>query len=655
MKFLLAIGATGLAVTPTQKVIQMLSDMVAKGKQEKHDETVRFSEFTQWCQDTAVAKKRAIDNAQTLIEQMDACIVSNEAQAEALGQEIVALQGEVDQWTADQDAATKNRKQENKDFRATELDYQESIDALERAIVVLKEQSHDRKQPSLVQTSLRTVLASRKVPSDIKRVVSAYLSETGDDDFLSRKGPDANAYEFQSGGVVDMMEKLRGKFQDELRALQKEEMNQKHSFGMISQQLTDSIEAATKQLNKKSTLKEKKLRKKGECEGDKADASQAHAEDTKYLHDTKTECNAKAADFENRQTLRKEELVALNKAIEILSSGAVSGNEQKYVRSSFIQLHRAVSPKQQKLAMFLATKANEVHSRVLSLVASKAEKDPFVKVKKMIESMIVRLMEEANEEAGRKAWCDTELATNKATRTDKSESVDKLRAESDELKASISKLSQRITTLSDEIAEIDRSVAEATELRNTEKVKNEQTVKDAKEGQAAVASAIAVLREFYEKASRASSFVQGPAEDAPETFSESYKGQQASSGGVVGMLEVIESDFARLESETQASESQAQSAYDENMNDAEQDRAVKSTDLTHATHGRQRKEQELGSTSKDLNGTQRELEAAQAYYDELKASCIDTGLSYEERVAQRNAEIQSLKEALSILSSDDIA
>ena len=54
-------------------------------------------------------------------------------------------------------------------------------------------------------------------------------------------------------------------------------------------------------------------------------------------------------------------------------------------------------------------------SRVLSALAGRVEADPFAKAKKMIKDLVVELMEEANEEAGHKGWCDTELSTNEQT------------------------------------------------------------------------------------------------------------------------------------------------------------------------------------------------------------------------------------------------
>ena len=126
------------------------------------------------------------------------------------------------------------------------------------------------------------------------------------------------------------------------------------------------------------------------------------------------ECTQKSSDFEQRQQLRTDELAAIDKAIEILSSGAVSGNADKHL-PSFVQKKTSVSflqlsvgsknPSQARVAEFLREKGSAINSRVLSALAVRVAEDPFVKVKKMIKDLIVRLMEEANEEAEHKGWC----------------------------------------------------------------------------------------------------------------------------------------------------------------------------------------------------------------------------------------------------------
>merc|ERR1719293_554121 len=114
-------------------------------------------------------------------------------------------------------------------------------------------------------------------------------------------------------------------------------------------------------------------------------------------------------------------------------------------------------------------------------------------------------------------------------------------------------------------------MAEATELRGQEKETNEQTIKDAQEAQTAVAQALTVLKEFYAKAAEATALLQQQPE-SPEVFDKPYQGMGAENGGVVGMLEVIESDFARLESETKAAEATSQREYDSFMTDSKVDK-----------------------------------------------------------------------------------
>jgi len=262
----------------------------------------------------------------------------------------------------------------------------------------------------------------------------------------------------------------------------------------------------------------------------------------------------------------------------------------------------------------------------------------------------VRLMEEANEESEHKGWCDTELSTNEQTRKEKTASVELLHAEIDQLEASITKLTEDITELTKAVADLATAVSEATKLRNDEKAANLETISDSQEAQTAVAQALTVLKEFYAKAAESTALVQ-----QPEIFDKPYTGMSASGGGVIGMLEVIESDFARLEADTKASEATSSKEYDSFMTDSQVDTTKKNTDIEHKTAKKQDEEQALTTQKADLEGTQKELDAALAYFDKLKPSCVDSGVSYEDRVQRRKEEIESLQEALKILNGEDIA
>merc|ERR1719310_908437 len=87
-----------------------------------------------------------------------------------------------------------------------------------------------------------------------------------DKDFMGAMGPgyaapEANAYEFQSSGIVDMLKKLKDDFRSQLADCQKQEMNSKHAYDMVVQDLVDSIENSEQSIEEKSVTKSRKEEK----------------------------------------------------------------------------------------------------------------------------------------------------------------------------------------------------------------------------------------------------------------------------------------------------------------------------------------------------------------------------------------------------------
>jgi uncharacterized protein YoxC len=553
------------------------------------------------------------------------------------------------------------REKEAADYAATHAEYEESLDALDRALIVLKKQSADVPQGFLqddVVALLQEVTRKTRVPASAKRTLLSFLAIRSRQDPLSVSAPQASAYEFQSGGVVEMLQNLMDKFMDEKRDLEKDEMGAKHAFDLMMLELKDSISAAESMRGQKAKIKAGREETAASGKGDLAATTSAKAEDTEYLEDLNAQCEQKSNDFQARQQLRTEELEAIQKAIEIISSPDVAGNSDKHLsleQSSFaLRASRTsvrVDPTRQEIVAYLQHNANKLNSRNLNLLAEQMSADPFAKVKKMIDAMITKLLEEANEEADHKGWCDKEMGVNAQTRDDKTEEVNTLSAEVDKLKADIMKLSQQVADLPGAISEIDAAVAKATEIREAEKQKNKETIEDAEAAQTAVGQALAVLKDFYKKAGTATAFTQQtPAEEAPETFDEPYQGMGGASGGVVGMLEVIESDFNKLEAETTAAEEEAAKEFDRLMAESKKDKAVKTADMDYKKKSQTEAESDLSDSESDLKGAQKELDAALVYYEKLKPTCIVQPEPYEERVAKREAEIESLRTALKILA-----
>merc|ERR1719321_943564 len=160
-------------------------------------------------------------------------------------------------------AATKVRETEKNDYMVTHQDYTESIDALHMAITVLSKEAYDRKQAAAALTQVKEALF---VPEQSKKVIDAFLAQDPDmkldlaEEYAQRvSAPEANAFEFHSQGVVDMMQKLKDKFQDERTQLEKDEASSRHNFQMLMQDLQSQSASAEEARGSKATAKAKKL------------------------------------------------------------------------------------------------------------------------------------------------------------------------------------------------------------------------------------------------------------------------------------------------------------------------------------------------------------------------------------------------------------
>merc|ERR550514_2240859 len=192
--------------------------------------------------------------------------------------------------------------------------------------------------------------------------------------------PEANAYENQSGGIVDMLKKLQDDFRKKAKETEKIEMNSQHAFNMVKQDLTDSISRANSDIEEKTAEKEKKIEKIAEDKSILAATIADKDEDTKTLSDLEAECSQKAESFKEKQQLRAEEIEAIGKAIEILQSGAVSGAAEKHLdliqkATSLVQVNSngasAMEGIRHSVQDFLAHEASRLHSQRLGLLVEK--------------------------------------------------------------------------------------------------------------------------------------------------------------------------------------------------------------------------------------------------------------------------------------------
>jgi hypothetical protein len=665
MTLLWLLAAYAAAVTPVQKVITMMEDMAAKGKAEKEAEIATYQKYMKWCDKTTFEKGVAIRDGKLAVEQGTAAAGKAKADAEAAADKIVELNGNIKSWATQKAESTKEREIENADYETEHTEFTENIDALSAAMSTIAAAT----QPvsALIQDANSDLMASwerltKKLPTNDRQMFMSLLQE----DEVGAGAPAGNSFESSSGGVQDAVGKLKERIEGKRADLEKEETEAKFAFDTLVSQLDLNTEQANNEIDEKTQEKAQRLTDFESFTQEVESTTATLKIDETYFADLQAQCTTKSEEFEARQKMREEELAAIAKAIDVMSGSTVSGAADEHLpsfvqrRQSFALLRaHAVAPSERSAAVhrvmiFLQGRAKKAESRILANLAAKVtETGPFDKVVEMIKDLIQKLSTEAAEEADQKSWCDAELKSNKNTRDDKTEEVNRLTARSDMLHAQIAQLTSQLEELADQISSLNLALKDATEDRAEEKAANDKAIADAKGAIPAVRSALKVLKDFYAKASSATALVQqSPAAEAPGSWESPYTGMGGSSKGVLGMLEVILSDFVRLEQETSSSEAEAQSAFDKFSSDSQADIDSKTATSKEKEALKLSKTRDLVDTGKDLKSTQKELDAALAYHDELKPSCVDAGVSFTERAQRRQEEIESLQEALKILGDE---
>jgi hypothetical protein len=630
-------------VSPVQKVIELLDDLSGKVKADLQKEGYLMDEYTKWCDSESNEKEDAVAEAGRTINELKATIEESSGSISALTGEIEDLAGKISATEADLANATNIRTSEKAAFDATEKELVETQDSLERALVMIKRnmgfmqgKSHKQNMDNLV-ASLRTIVDASWISTDEKAKVQQLLqTEDSDEDLTLTAQPQAatSAYESHDGGILGTLTELKNKAEESLSKERKTEMEAQHAYELLKQSIEMELSGMQKRMsaatNERSSTEETMHAASAELEETKTSKSADEA----YLADLKMDCAAKSTEWAERQKSVADELAAVAKAKEVLSSGV----------SVLLQVQRSVddpdAEKRQRVTTILRNLAQEGHIYALSQLASEAAQDPFAKVKGLIESMIDRLMREAAEESDQKMFCDTEMAKSRGKQKDLAARADMHSVRIEKTEAGKAKLKEAISTLTTEISEIDAGMKEATDLRMQQKTEFDASSAEYKQSADAVANAIQVLQAYYSSGS----FVQTG--QAPV-----LGGARTDIGStIISMLEVAESDFTQLLSEATAAETAASTAFEKLSLKNKFARAAKIEEVKGKTSELKTLEMNLLNYKEDRETTGKELDAVLAYLDKLKPQCETKVVSFGERKARREADIAGLKEALAILS-----
>lgn len=628
------------------KVIEMLNNMLVQGKDEMQTEKVAFAKYDTWAKGTMKEKAEDIEEGDALVKKLQGLIAAAQgdaAEADAKAKEFADIAAKEKANIAQM---TKVRKEERAEFVKEEEDLTDTIYACDKAKEALEAVPEKVEAKSLFFTQISSL--SSKHPDRVKSLME--VLQRVEDPFTSARNR-------ASDTVIEMIADLKADFEAQISDLRKKESELQHNFELQKQASTATMEDALKQQSEQETIKTDAEAEEAKLTQELDTADKNLKNDQKYLAKVTSEHKTKSKDFEARMKSRADEITAIKKAIEIMKSPAVGkggghleANKQVFVSTSLIQLSSGAKRDiddvfgAEKVSSFLRRRGEDLKSKILVQLAEVAQADPFAKVKKMIQELLNRLEEEKNKDQTEFAWCDENMKKNKADTEHYTALSEKLTAQIEKLTTEIADAKTLVKTLTKELDELVKAVDKATTDRAAEKAENEQTIKESTVAVEAVQDAMDVLQKYYNSVK----LLQQPAE--PAYAGGDYKGMGGQSQGVVGLLEVIMEEMNALISETKTSEADSAASHNEFLNISKQSEMEKKT-LKNSTEVQlAQMEEDLVNKKDDLTDAKKNLDAVVKMKKEaIDPRCIAQGMTFEEKQKKRQEEIDSLKEALSIL------
>jgi len=668
--FLLVLPLAVAAVNPVSKVLQLLSSLEGKLRKDGEAEVKAFKEYETWCKDGAKDLGFEIKTSKSDIEDLTATIGKADADISESTTKIEELAGDTVKNEADLKAATVVRTQEKKEYVAAEAELTDAIYTLDRAINVLEKKLRGS---ALMQTTIDSNEVSEIVRTIGAIVDAASLSlhdkqqlislaqnsqsegDAADDEDVGAPAPEA--YKSHRKSIVEVLEDMRAKAASQLGKLQNEEVTAKHNFELLRQSLEDQMAADAKEIDQSKSTKSEGQGTKATAEGELAETKEKLAADEKTLSTMGVSCKTAVEQHEASVKSRAEELKALVEAQKVISENVGAAESKVYsflqVRDSH-QISTRVDLVNVEVVNLLRQLARKDESAALSQLASRVSAavrfgtrggaDPFVKVKELIKSMLDKLTKDGEAEATHKAWCDEQMGDTEQKTMELKHDIEGLTAKIDKAKARSTKLKDEARDTQAALAQLASSQAELDKVRKEENMVFIQTKADLEAGLKGVRMALKILKDYY----ASSALVQQPALEPGHS-------KAAGAGtSIIGMLEVIASDFGKSLATAEAEDDVSATDYERVSMTNRLNKAQWERDVTYKTKEYTSLDKSLSELSSDRDSAQTELDAVLEYTKSVRGACEIKPETFDERKGRREDEIAGLKEALQILEGESV-
>eukprot|EP00419_Tripos_fusus_P010473 CAMPEP_0172667094 /NCGR_PEP_ID=MMETSP1074-20121228/8210_1 /TAXON_ID=2916 /ORGANISM="Ceratium fusus, Strain PA161109" /LENGTH=691 /DNA_ID=CAMNT_0013483557 /DNA_START=42 /DNA_END=2117 /DNA_ORIENTATION=+ len=674
--FLLLLGHAGsVSLNPIEQTVALLTQLQASIVKDGEAEAEAYRKFSEWCSTAAHDRNHEIKSAKRQKDKLEREVELATSDISEADEAIEELAQALSSDQARLSNAADVRKSERADFEKDEKSLLATIEMLDKASRVLQKQMKANSRISFMQSQayatkvddilqgLTAVIDAAGLPTEDTQALASFLQDRQADSDKIHNAADQPAYKSRSGNILKVLEDMREKSETLLRKSRQSERNMQHNFELVKAELTDLMTNTDKELQGKKGEKAALQKEKAGDTGDLAMIVKELQETTEALHSTQTKCMAKAADHEQSIKTRAEELRVLTQAKSTIQATMGSAEKRTY---SFVQVTAKTQTRDRDgtVVSLLKRFARQQHSTQLAQLASRISaltkygqatgEDPFKKVKGLIKDMIYKLKKEFRTNKG---YCD-EMLRSKERKEELSDLVGDLKAKIDKLISASAKAKSDVKDLQVELADLSNMQQEMDEAREAEHKAFVEAKEDLQQGLSGCRTALRVLRDYYsaDDENDDAALLQNKAtsEDAgqqPEPDAPHSKASGAGSG-LIGLLEVVESDLAKNLAELESNEDTSKVEYDKLTQENRVTKIQRDKDVEYRTSKFKALDKSGAEILSDKSVAEEELAAVTQYYEKTKNLCTPKEDDFAVRKKKRLEKIAALEQALAILMDE---
>eukprot|EP00930_Biecheleria_cincta_P006650 TRINITY_DN1076_c0_g1_i3.p1 TRINITY_DN1076_c0_g1~~TRINITY_DN1076_c0_g1_i3.p1 ORF type:complete len:732 (-),score=219.72 TRINITY_DN1076_c0_g1_i3:248-2443(-) len=689
--------------SPVLKAVKLLEGLQVKVAEAEKLDQQTFAKYQGWCQKVSQTTQSHLTTNQQKQEALSADIAKAAVDMSGASAHLSEIAQYSSADEADLKASTLLRQKESADFKSFELELVEGLQTTQVAAEKLQQDIAAGSPAPLGAFLQKTQKPSKamKAFSDVMAELAqaASLSVTNDmgkypslleEAEKSRLGMAMSRVESELEGLssgsqmatpeaslkesLQLLTSVEGKATSALEQARTSEAQKNTDYHKIAKVLRGKTGAEAKDLaaTKKAYADASAL--KASSEGELAVAVQAEKTSKDYLQKVERNCMEKASQFQSAKATRAEEQTALRNALkELQFIQGRQADQPGLAAMSFVQLSSSeaeVPGQQQPQANLVLRRIKDLaaatSSPALTQLASRihalsryggSRADVYSKIRAMIEEMVSRLDQTNREEMTKKAFCDQEVSHTVAAQEDRQDEASRKKVALNLATAQLTKLRESLADHSQQLADLASSEQTMSQMREEEHAAHVKGYKDLQLGLSGVQTSIKALRDVYaldkqgEQVDMAANMALAASGQTPG-LGEETSAAKPYGANIVGLLEVIESSFAKNMADLQSQDRNAQEGFEELRRGSRSLKAQKEADVRHMTTEATNLERTVTELQSDEASARQQLDAVSEYYGRLKTECSPAKAdSSKQRAARRNKEMEGLKEALSILAS----